>query len=187
MDGIKTIKITDEEYPISLRNIYNPPQILYCIGNISLLKKQSIAIVGCRKASDYGKKVAKIFSEGLSKNDLCIISGFASGIDCEAHKGALYNIGKTIAVLGSGLDVIYPKENESLYYEIVKNGGLIVSEFPLGTKPLSCNFPRRNRIISGLSNGVLVVEAKRKSGTMITVDYALEQGKEVFCVPRKNR
>ncbi len=187
MQKIIELNIDDINYPESLRKIYDPPTKLYCIGNISLLNKPSIAIIGCRRASEYGKKVAKIFSEGLSKNGICIVSGLAKGIDSVAHENAYKNVGKTIAVLGSGLDIIYPEENKILASMIVNNGGLIISEYPLGTKPISSNFPRRNRIISGLSDSVVVVEAKRKSGTMITVDCALEQGKDVYCVPRKNR
>ena len=119
----------------------------------------------------------------LSKKDICIVSGFARGIDTYSHIGAIKEKGKTIAVLGSGLDVIYPKENLKLYYEILNSGGLIISEYPLGSKPEKYHFPQRNRIISGLSDGVLVIEAKEKSGTLITVDYALDQGRDVYAIP----
>ena len=145
--------------------------------------------MGCREASEYGIKAAKYFSYNLAKYGINIISGLAKGIDSYAHFGSVYanqeNIlsGKTIAVLGCGLDIIYPKENTLLADEIVKTGGLIISEYPLGTKPEKRNFPARNRIISGLSKGVLVIEAKEKSGTLITVDFALEQGRDVFVVP----
>ena len=171
------------EYPDSLRRIYNPPQILYCIGDVELLKCFSIGIVGCRGSSSYGNKIAKIFSSKLSEKGVCIISGLAIGIDKVAHEGAIKNIGKTIAVLGSGIDVIYPKENEELYNKIIENGGLIISEFEPGTPPSKYTFPKRNRIISGLSSGIVVIEAKQKSGTMITVEYALEQGKNVYVIP----
>lgn len=177
------LNYNDERYPQILRYINNPPAQLYCMGDINLLQNESVAIIGCRNASKYGLKIAKIFSEGISKKGVTVISGLARGIDSEAHKGAINNTGKTIAVLGCGIDVVYPKENEELYKEIINNGGLIVTEFSPGTKPLKENFPIRNRIVSGLSNAVIVVEAKRRSGTMITVDYALEQNKEVFVVP----
>ena len=179
----QVIKIDDERYPEKLRKIANPPKHLYCVGNVALLNNESIAIVGCRNASPYGYKIAKIFADGISKEGVTIISGLARGIDAEAHKNSINNIGKTIAVLGCGLDIIYPEENESLYKDIIEKGGLIITEFGFGTKPLKENFPQRNRIVSGLSDGVIVVEAKRRSGTMITVDYALEQGKNVFVVP----
>ncbi len=179
----RVIRIEDEEYPEKLRRITNPPEQLYCVGDVELLNNDSIAIIGCRNASPYGYKIAKIFADGISKKGVTIISGLARGIDSEAHKYSVNNVGKTIAVLGCGLDIIYPKENEELYKEIISNGGLIITEFDFGTKPLKENFPQRNRIVSGLSDGVIVIEAKRKSGTMITVDYALEQGKDVYAVP----
>ena len=179
----KIININDAEYPQTLKQIYNPPQELYCIGDISLLNSFCIGIVGCRRASKYGLKIAEIFSNGLSKNGICIVSGMALGIDAKAQETALLNIGKTIAVLGSGIDVVYPKENIELYKSIVKKGGLIISEFKPGTLPSKYTFPKRNRIISGLSSGLLVVEAKKKSGTIITVDYAIEQGKNVYVIP----
>ena len=147
------------------------------------MKMKSIAIIGSRDYSDYGKRVAKDFAYNLAENDICIISGLARGIDSFAHEACLSAEGKTIAVLGSGLDIIYPKENIGLFNKIILNGGLVISEYPLGTKPQKQHFPARNRIISGLSDGVLVIEAKEKSGTNITVDFALEQGKDVFVVP----
>ncbi|MBR3280480.1 MAG: DNA-processing protein DprA [Clostridia bacterium] len=180
---INKITIENSVYPNKLRNIYDPPKELYYVGDINLLNNKIVAIIGCRKASKYGLKIAKIFSEELSKNGITIISGLAIGIDGEAHKNSLKNIGRTIAVLGSGLDIIYPESHIELCKEIINNGGLIISEFPLGTSPSKENFPKRNRIISALSDGVLVVEAKKRSGTMITVDFALEQGKDVFIVP----
>ena len=177
------LKIDDERYPQKLKQIFSPPEILYCVGDISLLNEFSIAIVGCRRNSPYGEKITKIFADNLSKNGVTIISGLAKGIDSFAHESSHKNIGRTIAVLGNGLNIIYPRENEELFFNIIENGGLIISEFPPDTPPFKENFPKRNRIISGLSNGVLVIEAKRNSGTMITVNYALEQGKDVFVIP----
>lgn len=171
-------------YPERLRNIYSPPKQLFCFGNLSLLNfENNIAVIGSRDYSFYGKRVADDFSFNLAKNDFCIISGLARGIDSFAHMAALDAKGRTIAVLGSGLDNIYPKENMKLAKRIVENGGLIISEYELGTRPLKQHFPARNRIISGLSDGVLVVEARKNSGTNITVDFALEQGKDIFVVP----
>ncbi len=179
------IKITMDDlyYPEKLKQIYDPPEVLYCLGDIRLLNEISISIVGARRATAYGKKIAYKLSNDLSKRGVTIVSGLASGIDECAHEGAYKNVGKTIAVLGCGVDIIYPKENEDLYKNIIRNGGLIISEFPLGTKPEKDNFPKRNRIISALSSGVIVVEAKRRSGALITADFALEQGKNVFAVP----
>lgn len=181
----KVIKIdlNSKWYPEKLKNISYPPKQLFCLGNLELLNKKSIAIIGSRNYSDYGKRATFDFSFDLAKNDVCIVSGLAKGIDSFAHEAALEAEGKTIAVLGSGLDNIYPKENEQLFYEIIQNNGLIISEYPLGTKPEKQHFPARNRIISGLSDGVLVIEARKNSGTNITVDFALEQGKDVFVIP----
>ncbi len=182
-DKIKVIGINEDAYPEKLRNIYAPPQRLYAVGNLEALKDKSIAIVGCRECSKYGMDNAMKFGYELAKKGVCIISGLARGIDTYAHWGAIKAYGKTIAVLGCGLDVIYPKENLVLYKEILRTGGLIISEYPLGTKPERHHFPARNRIISGLSNGVLVIEAKKRSGTLITVNHALEQGKDVYALP----
>lgn len=182
---IEEISIESNEYPEQLRNIYDAPLKLYVLGNKVLLKQKGIAIVGSRKATEYGKKVALQLSKKLSENGINIISGLALGIDTCAHLGTLQqnNIGKTIAVLGSGLDEIYPKQNIKLAKNIIENGGCIITEYPLGTKPEKLNFPQRNRIISGLSKGVVVVEASEKSGSLITSEFALEQGREVFAVP----
>lgn len=177
------IEINSKLYPEKLKNIECPPKQLYCLGNLKLLNKTSIAIIGSRKYSYYGERVAKDFSFHLAQNDICIISGFARGIDSIAHQACLNAKGKTIAVLGSGLDIIYPRENKKLYNEILQTNGLIVSEFELGTPPNKQNFPARNRIISGLSDGVLVIEARKNSGTNITVDFALEQGKDIYVIP----
>lgn len=182
---VEEISIENELYPNQLRNIYDAPLKLYTLGNIEILKQKGIAIVGARKATEYGKKVAMQFSKELSENGINIISGLALGIDTYAHLGNIVanSIGKTIAVLGSGLDNIYPKQNIELAKKIIHAGGCIVSEYPFGTKPEKKNFPQRNRIISGLSRGILVVEASKKSGALITADFALEQGREVFSVP----
>lgn len=182
-NNIQIITILDKCYPYKLKNIYDNPVILFAKGNIELLKKDCIAIVGCRKCSEYGKNIAKQISYNLAKQDKCIISGLAKGIDTYSHIGALEACGKTIAVIGNGLDIKYPYENNMLYERIVKNDGLIITEYIIGTKPEKINFPARNRIISGLSDGVVVIEAKSKSGSLITVDFALEQGKEVFAIP----
>lgn len=181
----KVIKVNynSKYYPEKLKNISSPPKELFCLGNLELMSKQSIAIIGSRNYSNYGKRAAKEFSYNLAKNNICIISGMAKGIDSFAHDAALNANGSTIAVLGNGVDIVYPKENIKLFNEIISNNGLIISEYPLGTKPQRQNFPARNRIISGLSDGVLVIEAKEKSGTNITVDFALEQGKDVFVIP----
>ena len=178
------IDIMSENYPQILKNIDYPPKELYCWGNLDLLNhNKTIAIIGSRICSDYGKKVAIDFSSNLAKEGFCIVSGLAKGIDSYAHLGALSVSGKTIAIIGSGIDNIYPKENIKLAENIVKNNGLIISEYPLGTLALKQNFPARNRIISGISNSILVVEAREKSGTNITVEFALEQGKDIYVIP----
>lgn len=181
--NIKIVTIKDNEYPYNLKQIYSPPILLYTIGNVELLKRKSIAIVGCRLCSDYGKKVANLIAKELGKNRIVIISGMAKGIDKYAHSGCLEVLGSTIAVLGCGVDYIYPHENGKLYNDIIKQNGLIVSEYPIKTIPQAKNFPERNRIISALSEGVIVVEAKQKSGSLITVECAIEQGKDVYSVP----
>ena len=181
-NDIKIINISDDNYPVKLKNIYAPPITIFAKGDISLLNSKSIAIVGSREPSKYGIYVAEKFSKELSKEGIAIVSGLAKGIDTFAHVGALSSFGKTIAVLGSGIDVVYPKENAKYYREISEKG-LIISEYIVGTAPESKNFPQRNRIISGLSDGVLVVEARKNSGTMITTDFALEQGKELYVIP----
>lgn len=179
-NSIQIINITDKEYPEKLKNIYDPPITIFAKGNISLLNSCSIAVIGCREASKYGLNVAKKMSYDLASKNIVVVSGMAKGIDAMAHRGA---IGNTIAVLGSGVDYPYPTENINIYKDILKNNGLIISEYIVGTRPEAKNFPKRNRIISGLSEGILVVEAKKKSGTMITVDFALEQGKNVYIIP----
>ena len=184
-ENVELISIQDKNYPQNLKQIYDRPISLYVKGNKKLLNEFSLAIIGCRENSNYGKEVAEAVSKGLAKQKIITISGLARGIDSICHRETLNAKGKTIAVIGSGLDIIYPYENINLASEIVKKGGLILSEYPLGTKPVKMNFPARNRIISALSSGVIVIEAKKKSGTMTTVDFALEQGKTVFAIPRK--
>ncbi len=180
---IDIIYINDKEYPQRLKEIYDPPICLYIKGNKNILINNGIAIIGCRDYSEYGKENALKFSYEIAKNKVNIISGLAKGIDSFAHIGALKANEKTIAVVGTGLDIVYPKENIKLANEIINKEGAIITEYPLGTKPNRWNFPARNRIISGLSNGVLVIEAKEKSGTLITVDFALEQGRNIYCIP----
>lgn len=182
-NNIDIISINDKEYPNILKEIYDAPISLYIIGNKNILNDNSIAIVGCRECTDYGRNITKKLAYDIAKNKINIVSGLAKGIDGIAHKGAILAGGKTIAVLGNGLDTIYPRENISLAKEILKTGGAIISEYPLGEKPQKQNFPERNRIVSGMTKGVVVVEAKEKSGTLITVDFALEQGRDVFVVP----
>lgn len=187
---LKIIKIDDSKYPKQLKEIKNPPKKLYLLGNEKILEDKSVAIVGSRCYSEYGKEYATKFSKELAIQGITIISGMALGIDTFAHKGALSVGGKTIAVLGSGFNYIYPEENIKLLSEIILNNGAIISEYKPDTIPDSKNFPKRNRIVSGLSNGVLVIEAVYRSGTSITAKLAKQQGKPVFCVPsnlgRKN-
>ncbi len=179
--NIKVITLKDDKYPFLLKEIYDPPPVLYFKGTTPL-SPHSIAIVGSRKASAYGKNVAAKFARELAAVDINIVSGMARGIDSCAHKGALEAKGFTIAVLGCGIDIVYPPENTGLMKDIVESG-CVISSFPLGTPPQGANFPARNRIISGLSLGTLVVEAAKKSGSLITADFSLEQGREVFAVP----
>lgn len=185
-NNIELIHIYDKYYPENLKRIYDKPIILYTKGDKTILNSFSLAIIGCREHTKYGEIVAKNLSYQIAQNNIVTISGLARGIDSIAHTETLKAKGKTIAVIGSSIDNIYPTENIELANEIVKSGGVIVSEYVIGTKAQKMNFPARNRIISGISNGVVVIEAKKKSGTMITVDFALEQGKEVFAVPRKH-
>ena len=182
-NNIKTINVYDKEYPEKLKNIYGKPRVLYAKGNVELLKEKSVAIVGSRECSKYGMKISEKLSYNLAKENICIISGLAKGIDRYAHIGALKAGGKTIAVLGNGLDTIYPYENKDLYELILKNNGLIITEYIIGTKPDRMNFPARNRIISALADGIVVVEAAEKSGALITTEFGIEQGKEIFAVP----
>lgn len=180
---IQLISINDKDYPQNLKLIYDAPIVLYLKGNKKILNEKYIAVVGCRICTSYGANIAKKIAYKLSLNNINIISGLARGIDKYSHIGCLMAKGKTIGVLGCGLDIVYPYENNKLAEEIIKNDGAIISEYVIGTKPLAINFPRRNRIISGMSCGVVVVEAKEKSGTLITADFALEQGKELYVIP----
>ena len=179
--GARLVTFTSTDYPKSLFEISDPPPFLYVKGELRP-HEPAIAIVGSRRATSYGLLTTSRLSEALARHDIAVVSGMARGVDAAAHKGALAADGRTIGVLGCGIDKIYPPENRMLFSEMVARGCLI-SEFPLGTLPLAENFPRRNRIISGLSQGVLVVEAAEKSGSLITARFALEHGREVFAVP----
>lgn len=183
MKEIKIIKREDKEYPEKLLKIKDSPEQLYVLGDESLLNKKSIAIIGSRECTMYGYEQAKKFAKELSKENICIVSGMAIGIDSAAHIGAKGEIGKTIAVLGSGFNNIFPEENKNLFHEILERGGCIITEYAPSVKPAYENFPSRNRIVSGLSEGVLVVEAKYRSGTSITAKFAKQQGKKIFCIP----
>ncbi|MGM0212609.1 DNA-processing protein DprA [Enterococcus sp. AZ109] len=176
------ISIEDDEYPEHLRLIQAPPLILFYKGNLELLKRNSLSIVGARLASDYGYGVLREFMPELIKRQFVIVSGLAKGIDSYAHQFAISNQGKTIGVIGTGLDICYPKESGNLQIEMTRNH-LVLSEYPKGTPPAKFHFPMRNRIIAGLGQGVLVIEAKQKSGSLITAQQALDSGKEVFAVP----
>lgn len=183
-EKIKTIRLEDKEYPLLLKKITNPPKILYFKGEL-LKEEKYFAIVGTRRASDYGKEIAFSIARDLSEAGLIIVSGMARGIDSFAHKGTLERGGRTIAVLGTGLDEksIYPKENLNLARKILENKGCLISEYPPKTSGLRQNFPERNRIIAGLSFGVLVVEAKFGSGALITANWAKRYRRKIFAVP----
>lgn len=176
------LTLADPAYPNSLLEITDPPILLYAKGRLELLSRRSIAVVGSRNATTQGVINAEKFSEALSQADFTIISGQALGIDTAAHNGGLRGAGSTVAVIGTGPDIVYPARNRSLAHQIA-NEGCIVSEYPLGTPAISANFPRRNRIISGLSRGVLVIEAAAQSGSLITARMAAEQGRDVFAIP----
>ena len=180
--GQSILTLADNAYPQSLLEIADPPNVLYVRGNAALLQTRGLAMVGSRNATPQGLQTAENFAKTLAGRGLCIISGLALGIDAAAHRGALAAGGETIAVIGTGADRIYPARNKELALAIVEQGA-IVSEFPLGTPAIAANFPRRNRIISGLSRGVLVVEAAPESGSLITARLAGEQGREVFAIP----
>ncbi|MGB9357514.1 MAG: DNA-processing protein DprA [Acidimicrobiia bacterium] len=180
--GGRVLTLADKAYPALLRQTAQPPPVLFVRGRTELLCSPSVAIVGSRAATSYGRRVSFHLARELANHSLCVVSGLALGIDAEAHAGCLAGGGDTIGVLGCGLDVVYPGRNRSLYAAIAERG-LLVSEYPLGTRPEPFRFPARNRIIAGLSSGVVVVEASRKSGSLITVQYGLEEGREIFCVP----
>ena len=175
----------DKDFPSILNHIYNPPAILFMRGNRALLDKRlnRIAIVGARRCSLYGRNVARMLGKELGKYSTIIVSGGARGIDTHGHEGLLASLGYGIVVMGCGLDIVYPRENTKLFDRILQNNGLLVSEYPPGTPPSAKHFPARNRIISGLSRGVIVVEAKGSSGSLITADMAVSEGRDVFVVP----
>ena len=180
--GVEIVRFTASQYPERLRMIADPPPFLYIKGVLKAEDDHGVAIVGSRSASDYGRRVARDLARGLVSLGFTVVSGMARGIDGSAHESALYAGGRTIAVLGSGVERAYPPEHEGLYRRISENGA-VISEFPVGTRPMAFNFPARNRLISGLSLGVVVVEATEKSGSLITAAMAVEQGREVFAVP----
>ena len=180
--NITIIAFDDPLYPSLLKNIHDPPPVLYVLGNPGILNCKGIGMVGSRAATHYGRSIAHKMASNLARQGFTIISGMALGIDTAAHNGAIAAEGRTIAVLGCGLDIIYPPGNHRLYKDIGSSGA-VVSEYPLGTLPDNFRFPARNRIISGLSLGVVVVEAANRSGSLITASHALEQGREVFAVP----
>lgn len=182
-NGSKIITLADPEYPPLLRQIYDPPALFWMKGDPEALANPGIAVVGTRNTSAYGRDVTRQLTGELTDQGLCIFSGLAYGIDSIAHKAALDHNGTTVAVLGSGIDWVYPEKNKGLANSIVKSGGAVITEYPLGTKPDAGNFPVRNRIVSGLSLGVLVVESGIKGGSMITADLGLDQNREVFAVP----
>ena len=181
-NNIKYVTYSSSLYPERLKNIDNPPYVIFYKGDITLLNYNMVAIVGSRKNTNYGEQVTKFIVSELYNISYGVVSGVAAGIDSIAHREILFRGGKTIGVLGCGIDVVYPRFNKNLYDRISEHG-LLISEFLPGTKPLSYNFPQRNRIISALSNGVIVIEASNKSGSLITVDYALSQSKDVMVVP----
>jgi DNA processing protein len=180
--GITLVCYTDADYPARLRTIADPPPLLYVKGALTDADVKAVAIVGSRSASDYGRRVARDLARGLASFGFTVVSGMARGIDGMAHETALNCHGRTIAVLGSGVERAYPPEHAKLYQRIAEQGA-VISELPMGTKPLAFNFPARNRLISGLSLGVVVVEATEKSGSLITASLAIDQGREVFAVP----
>lgn len=182
--GIRFISKEDTQYPERLRQIYAPPFALYIKGSLPPKDSKCLAVIGARDCSQYGKEMAKYLAGAVAKEGIAVISGLARGIDSYSHQGALAAEGITYGVLGCGIDTCYPKENIGLYMDIQKEGG-IISEYAPGVKPIAGNFPMRNRIISGLSDAILVIEARLKSGSLITVDLGLEQGKEIYALPGK--
>lgn len=181
--GAKLISMADEHYPELLKHIYDPPIILWYKGDKKVFSNPGIAVIGTRRPGRYGLDQAEIWVKKLVSHGLCINSGLAYGVDAKAHQSAIDNGGKTIAVLGSGIDVIYPAKNKNLASKIIETGGAVVSEYVPGTPPDAGNFPGRNRIVSGMSHGTLVVESGIKGGSMITARYALDQNREVFVIP----
>lgn len=181
-EGVRLVSYKDADYPQSLLRIADPPLVLYVKGSLPVAG-YALAVVGSRECTEYGKKAAKVFTKDMALRGIPIISGGARGIDTTAHEACLSVGGKTVAVLGCGLDIAYPEENAGLFERIVRSGGAVISEYAPGTRPLAKNFPARNRIIVGLSQGVLVAEAKLKSGAIITANIAADEGRDVYCVP----
>ena len=181
--GVAALTWHDEEYPRRLKEIADAPPVLYCRGTLHADDETSVAVVGTRRPTDYGYRITAELCAELAARGVVVVSGLALGIDARAHRATLDAGGKTIAALGNGLDMVYPRENQRLAERIVSEGGALVSEFPLGTRPEASNFPRRNRIISGMTLGTLITEASETSGTRWTVYHALEQNREIFCVP----
>ncbi len=184
-NGIAFISCEEEVYPKRLKRIYDYPYGIYIRGTLPSEEKKAVAIVGARKSTVYGKEMARLFARELAKNGIDVISGLARGIDASAHIGCIEGGGKTYGVLGCGIDKIYPRENIELFFEMEKNGG-IISEYGIGVEPLAHQFPVRNRIISGMADGVLVVEAAKKSGSLITAEQGLEQGRDIFALPGRS-
>ena len=180
--GIGFVSLEQEDFPQKVRHISDAPYALYYVGKLPEEHRKSVAIVGARGRSAYGSEMTRVLAKALAEHGVQVISGLARGIDGDAHKGALDAQGDTFGVLGSGIDVCYPKEHKYLYEKMIENGG-IISEYPPGQQPLPYQFPARNRIISGLSDCVVVMEAKEKSGSLITADFAMEQGKDVYALP----
>ena len=180
--GHRVITLADDSYPKALLEIADPPAVLYAVGKVALLERPLLAIVGSRNATAQGERNAESFARTLSDSGLTIVSGLAMGIDAAAHRGGLAGMASTVAVLGTGVDVVYPRRNTELASQIAQSG-LLISEFPLGTAPAAYNFPRRNRLISGLCRGCLVVEAAAAAGSLITARSAADQGREVFAIP----
>lgn len=181
-NGIYFVSREEEQYPEKLRNIFGAPYALYVKGRLPGKEEKLLAIVGARECSPYGKEMAKYLAGAISKEKIAVVSGLARGVDSYAHEGSLAVGGITYGIMGCGIDICYPKENINLYMEMQKEGG-IISEYAPGIQPFAGNFPMRNRIISGLSDGILIIEAKEKSGSLITVDIGLEQGKEIYALP----
>jgi DNA processing protein len=182
--GIYFVSKDDVSYPSKLRNIYDAPFALYFKGKLPGEDEKILAVIGARECSGYGKEMARYLAKEAASEGVAIISGLARGVDSHAHEGALSAEGITYGILGCGIDICYPKENINLYMELQKSGG-VISEYAPGVQPLAGNFPMRNRIISGLSDGILIIEAREKSGSLITVDFGLEQGKEIYALPGK--
>lgn len=182
LSDAKLVTLDDPGYPRLLLDINEPPYLLFYRGELPGADQPTLAIIGSRRATPYGREAAAFFANGLAQAGVWIVGGLARGIDTAAHQAALDAGGKSVGVLGCGIDIVYPRENRRLFEEMAQNG-CIISEYPLGMQPLSRNFPMRNRVVSGLSRGVLVVEAAKRSGTQITVDYAQEQGRSIYAVP----